>query len=176
MPDRNGARAGMIALGQIVNTHGILGELRLLPYNPDSEAFRPGIQLTLRRGGTQRDLQLRSTRRHRSFVLVTFASIDSMSEAEELVGSEVEIAASALPVPAEGEVYHFQLLGLTVFTTNGEELGIVDEVFTTAANDVVVVRRDGRELLIPYVDDVVRRVDLDAGQIVIEPLPGLLEP
>ena len=175
MADRNGARPDMVALGTIVNTHGIRGELRMLPYNPGSEALRPGTSIVLRRRSQRSDHSLRAVRRHKNFVLLTLADVDSMSAAEELVGAEVEIPVGALPALAENETYHFQLVGLEVVTTAGDVVGLIEEIFTTAANDVCVVRRDGREFLIPYVDSVVRSVDLEAGRLVIEPLPGLLE-
>jgi 16S rRNA processing protein RimM len=175
MPDANGTRPQKVVLGKIVNTHGIRGELRLLPFNPDTEAIQPGSELELRRGSTTRRAAVRATRRHKNFILVTLEGVDTMNAAEELLGSEVEIDADLLPPPEEGEAYHFQLIGLDVVTTGGESVGVVQEVFTTAANDVCVVRRERGEVLIPYVPDIVREVDLEAGRLVIEPIPGLLD-
>jgi len=175
MSDPNGPRPRPVALGKIVNTHGIRGELRLLPFNPDTEAVYPGVELTLRRGATTRVTTVRSVRPHKNLLLVTLEGVDTMNAAEELVGYEVEIDAGALPDLAEGEAYHFQLVGLAVETTAGVHVGVVDEVFSTAANDVCVVRREGGEVLIPYVQDIVREVDLEARRLVIEPIPGLLD-
>ena len=176
MPDRNGARPEMVALGTIVNTHGIRGELKLRPYNPDTEAIAAGVTLHLRRGEQKREIEVRSARRHKNCVLVVLDGVDTMNAAEALVGYEVEVPASALPEPEEGEAYHFQLIGLTAVTTSGEEIGVVEEIFSTAASDICVVRRAGREFLIPYVEEIVRAVDVEGRRLVIEPIPGLLEP
>jgi 16S rRNA processing protein RimM len=176
MPDRNGARPEMVALGTIVNTHGIRGELKVRPYNPDTEALGPGVAVVLRRGEARRPSEVRSARRHKNCVLVVLDGVDTMNAAEALVGYEVEIPAGDLPDPGEGEAYHFQLIGLTAVTTAGEEIGIVEEIFSTAASDICVVRRGGREFLIPYVDEIVREVDLAGRRLVVEPIPGLLEP
>jgi len=174
MADRNGA-AQMVALGAIVNTHGIRGELRMLPHNPTTQAVYPGAKLHLRRGAEDLVFTVRTRRRHKQFLLITFDGIPSIDEAEPLIGAEVEVPADELPATAEGETYHFQLLGLEVVTESGAAVGIVDEVFTTPANDVCVVRRDDREYLIPYVDTVIREVDLERRRLVIHPLPGLLD-
>lgn len=166
----------MVALGRIVNTHGIRGELRVLPYNPDTEALHAGTEVSLRHAGSTRSVRVESSRRHKNLILITIAGIASMTDAEALVGSEVEVAADALPAPSDGEAYHFQLIGLEVITTAGERVGVVEEIFTTAANDVCIVRAEGgREVLIPYVDNIIREVDLDNRKLVIEPIPGLLE-
>lgn len=175
MADPNGARPAKIALGKIVNTHGIRGELRLLPFNPETEAIRPGTALSLRHGGRQREVVVRTVRPHKNLLLVTLEGVETMNAAEELIGCEAEIDAAALPEPGEGEAYHFQLIGLEVITAGGEKVGVVDEVFTTPANDVCVVRREKGEVLIPYVRDIVRTVDLEGRRMVIEPLPGLLD-
>jgi 16S rRNA processing protein RimM len=174
MSDPNGPRR-QIALGKIVNTHGIRGELRLLPFNPDTEAIHPGVVLTIRRGAVERAVAVRTVRPHKNVLLVTLEGVDSMNAAEELVGAEVAIDADALPAPGEGEAYHFQLIGLAVETTAGEHVGVVHEIFTTPANDVCVVRREQGEVLIPYVEEIVRHVDLEARRLVIEPIPGLLD-
>jgi len=175
MPDREGDPPAMVELGKIVNTHGIRGELRMLPYNPLTEAIVAGVEIGLRRGDRRQTVRVRATRPHKNFLLLTLDGVHSMSAAEELLGSEVELPADSLPPPDEGEVYHFQLIGLEVVTTAGERVGVVEEMFATAANDVCVVRHAGREFLIPYIDQIIRQVDLEAGKLIIEPMPGLLD-
>ncbi len=174
MADRSGAPPQMVALGTIVNTHGIRGELRVLPYNPDTEALGSGAAVVLQRGARQRIAEVRAARRHKKFILITVGGVET-SAAQELVGWEIAVPAASLPRPGDGEVYHFQLVGLAVVTTAGEEIGVVEEVLSTAASDICVVRRDGREFLVPFVEPIIRSVDLDGGRLVIEPLPGLLE-
>ena len=165
----------MVSLGKIVNTHGIRGELRVLPFNPATEALRPGIDVGLRRAGTSQPARVRSVRPNKNLLLVGLDGIDSMTAAEAIVGCEIEVPEDSLPAPDEGEVYHFQLLGLEVVTLTGERVGVVEEIFSTGANDVCVVRDGGREHLIPFVDAIIRKVDLEARQIVIDAMPGLLD-
>jgi 16S rRNA processing protein RimM len=173
-PSRH-APAALCALGTIVNTHGICGEVRMLPYNPDSDTVRSGDALTLRWADRVLAVQVRAVRRHKRFRLVVLEGYESATAAEALVGAEVCIDTARLPPLAAGEVYHHDLVGLRVYTLDGRDLGVIDQVMATGSNDVCVVRGSGRERLIPLIADVVREIDLAGGRLVIEPLPGLLD-
>jgi 16S rRNA processing protein RimM len=80
----------------------------------------------------------------------------------------------SLPTLPEGEFYRFQLLGLRVVSTEGQELGTIEDVFSTPENDVYVVRGESGEVLIPAVEDVVTAIDLEARLVTVEVIPGLL--
>lgn len=101
--------------------------------------------------------------------------IDTIEQAQGLRGQTLYIASADLPPTAENEFYYFQVVGLTVETTDGQILGRIDEVFFNGANDVWVVRDGRKEILIPVIDDVVRRIDYDSGRALIEAIPGLLD-
>jgi 16S rRNA processing protein RimM len=165
----------LLPLGPLVNTHGIRGELRLLPYNPDSTTLRPGLRVVLRRDDEQMSRQLTAVRRHKRFLLLTLDGCDSLAAAEALVGCELCVAVDDLPPLRADEVYHYELIGMAVVTTTGESLGSVAQVLTTGANDVCIVRDGAAEHLIPLVASVVREIDRAARRVVVEPLPGLLD-
>ena len=99
-----------------------------------------------------------------------------MNAAQELIGYEVCVRESDLPEAGPGEVYHYELIGMTVVTTAGVEIGLVAEVVPTPANDVCVVRAGAHEHLIPLVAAVVADIDRVHRRLVIDPLPGLIEP
>jgi len=165
-----------IALGKLVRTHGIHGELRCLPYNPATTALQPGRKVVVRRDDSSVEAILLAVRRHKQFLLLGLEGVHSLEAAESLVGGEVCIRAEDLEPPGPREAYHFQLVGLDAVTTTGRTLGRVESVFRTAAHDVCVVRRgDGQELLIPFIDPVIRDVRLEDRKLVIELLPGMLE-
>jgi 16S rRNA processing protein RimM len=162
-------------LGTIVNTHGILGEVRLLPYNPDSDTLQPGQTVVLRWADRAQPARLRSVRTHKRFRLLVVEGVDSATAAETLVGAELCIATAALPAARPGEVYHHSLIGLRVYTLDGRDLGIVDSVMATGSNDVCVVRGESGEHLIPLIEDIVREIDVTGGRLVIDPIAGLLD-
>jgi 16S rRNA processing protein RimM len=166
---------GLIAVGRIVNTHGLRGELRVKLFNPESTAIHSGSEIVLRRDGNESSHRVETTRPHKRFLLVTLAGCGSIDAAEPLVGTELCVAKSELPPAGPDEIYHFDLVGMQVVTTTGEDLGEVVEVMAIDSNDVCIVRGDEGEHLIPMIADVVREIDREQRRLVIEPLPGLLE-
>ena len=115
-------------------------------------------------------------RPHKQLLLVRFAGVDTLNDLEEWIGSLVEIEREALPPTAGDEIYAFEAVGLAVATLAGELLGEVRETLSLPANDVwVVLRPDGRELLIPVIADVVREIDLTSRRATVDPIPGLME-
>jgi 16S rRNA processing protein RimM len=170
------APEALIALGEIVNTHATHGELRVRLFNPHSTTLTRGSLVVLRRGADQHERRIIALRPHKHLMLLTLDGCDSMAAAEALVGCEVCVREHELPPAGPDEVYHYQLLGMTVVTTAGTEIGVVTEVIPIGSSDVCVVRSDTSEHLIPLIADVVRQVDRDNKRLVIDPLPGLLDP
>jgi 16S rRNA processing protein RimM len=166
----------LVELGRIVHRHGVRGELRVLSYNPDSETpfAVPYVILCDADGGRAR-FRVATARRHKKFVLLRLEGISTAEQAESLVGRTVAVRHEDLPPPGADEVYHVDLIGCAVRTDGGEELGTVREMIATGSNDVCVVRGRGREHLIPLVGDVIERIDLVHREIVVRPVPGLLE-
>jgi 16S rRNA processing protein RimM len=119
---------------------------------------------------------IESARWQKGMVYLRLSGIEDREAAAELRGRLLAIAESELEPLPEGQYYRFQLIGLTVISTGGEELGRVTEVLSTGANDVYVVSGDRGELLLPATDEVVREIDLQSGRMLIEALPGLLPP
>jgi 16S rRNA processing protein RimM len=107
--------------------------------------------------------------------LIKLKGIDSTEAGDRLRNQLVQIPTDeAVPLP-EGKYYLYQLIGLKVKTTQGEFLGqVVDVLDTGGANDVYVVRDEKREILIPAIEPVVKQVDLVNGEMVIEPMEGLI--
>jgi 16S rRNA processing protein RimM len=169
------AAGELVELGRIVNTHGIGGEVRVLPHNPADGVLtsRGEVVLTGDDGSVERR-RVHGARRHKRFALLRLEGVASANEAEALVGRGVAIPRAELPAAGDS-VYHIDLIGCAVRTTGGEALGIVQELIVTGSNDVCVVRGGGREVLIPLVADVIASLDVAARQIVVHPLPGLLD-
>jgi 16S rRNA processing protein RimM len=166
----------LVSLGKLVNVHATRGELRMLPYNPDSDTLHAGSRIVLRRGDTQQLHQIIGLRRHRRFLLLTLEGCESMGAAEALVGCEVCVDESDLPPTGPDQIYHHQLIGMQVVTTGGMPVGVIESVLDTPSHSVCVVRSGDVEHLVPFVADVVKAVDREQRQLLIEPLPGMLEP
>jgi len=114
-----------------------------------------------------------STEWRKGKVIIKLNTVDSIEEAQKLRGQPVEIPHSQLHSLPEGQYYHFQLIGLEVWTIQGELLGSIAEILTAESNDNYVVRGANGEILIPAIDDVVKSINLDKRHMVIEPIEGL---
>lgn len=170
-----------ISIGRINNTHGIKGELRISPETDFAEErFRPGQVVaivdkgqTLYEGAT-----IQAARFHKGIYIVKFEDFDDINQVEVYKGARLMISEADLPDLEEGEYYHHQLLGLEVVTSDGQSIGQVKEVLNLPANDVFVVKRPKKQqqdALIPHIHDIVKDVDLDQGQIIIELMEGLID-
>jgi 16S rRNA processing protein RimM len=165
----------LIALGHVVGPHATRGELRVRPFNPDSTTLRAGSAVVLRHGQDCEERRVTAVRRHKHYLLVTLHGCDTMPAAAALKGREVCVHEADLPNIGPDEIYHYELVGMAVLTTTGEDVGTVAEVMTTPSNDICIVRAVEREHLIPLVDSVVKAIDRQRRHLVIDPVPGLLD-
>ena len=108
-------------------------------------------------------------------VRLTLDGLDSRERAALWTGARVSIPERALQPLSEGEFYWRDLIGLRCRTDDGEELGVVEEIWPTGSNDVLVVRRGERTLLLPTLRSLLAGIDLEAGELRIERSSGLLE-
>lgn len=163
-----------LCVGRIVGAHGIRGEVKVLPLTDyPEERFTAGSHLLL--GDERRQCTIRSSRSHKNMVLVVLEGVEDRNQAEELRGSDLFIPQEgAAPLPA-GSYWEHDLLGLQVVTTDGREVGTVEEILHTGSNDVYAVSGPHGQVLVPALKDVVSEVDLAAGRLVIHPVAGLLD-
>ena len=159
-----------ITIGQILAPWGVKGKLKVKVITDFPQRFTPSSKIYINR----QPMTVDSAEQHKGKVIIKLSQIDTIEAAQRLRGQPVEIHRSQLyPLP-EGQYYHFQLIGLEVWTTQGELLGNITEILTAESNDNYVVSGAKGEILIPAIEDVVKSVDLDSRRITIEPIEGLL--
>jgi 16S rRNA processing protein RimM len=165
-------------VGKIVNTQGIKGEVRVISTTDfPEERYKKGniLYLFLPKSGTPLQLTIKNHRKHKNFDLLLFEGYENINEVEKFRDGILKVPESQLSELDEGEFYFHEIIGCLVFTKHGEEVGKITEILTPGANDVWVVKgNNGKELLIPYIDDVVKKVDIKEKIILIDPLEGLL--
>lgn len=168
--------ARLIPLGRFVNTHGVRGELRLLPYALPCQTLKKGITVFLQdKNGQTQPYTVEGARPHSSFILIKLQGIDSLEQAQLLREMIVTVEESILPPLQEGEFYYYQVIGLQVRTTSGKDIGVITQVFFSGGHDIWVVHQEKKEYLIPVIEEVVRTIDIAGEQVTIEPIEGLLE-
>lgn len=165
-------------VGKIVNTHGIRGEVRVISKTDFAEErYAIGNQLYLFMPDVNEPIELtvESHRVHKNFNLLTFKGYGNVNEVEKMKGGILKIREDQLTELEEDEFYFHEIIGCHVFTTNGEEIGKVREILTPGANDVWVIKgKGGKDILIPYIEQIVKKVDIKEQTIIIDPMEGLL--
>lgn len=162
-----------LLIGRVRAPRGIRGELKVGVYPEDVARLEALREVYLSTDGTH--LVRFEVRRARFFagqLLLSLNGIEDRNAAEQWPGALVYVPKEALPL-SEDEYYYHQIEGLTVITSEGELLGRVTEILPTGANDVYVVRGSEGEILLPAIKQVILRVDLAAGIMVVKLMDGL---
>ena len=169
----------LYTVGKIVNTHGIRGELKIVPQTdfPD-ERFAKGSALVFFDPQKQATLPVtvESAREHKKMFMVKFKGFDNINDVEKYKGWLLKVEEKYLSELPDDEFYYHEIIGCTVFTDEGEKLGTISEILSPGANDVWVVEREsGKPVLIPYIDDVVLEVDIEEKRVKVSLMEGLLD-
>lgn len=162
----------MLLAGEVGKPHGIAGEVYVMPISDDPRRFEAGSTLIRANG---RRLTVESARSHRNRFLVKFAGVDDRDGAERLRGALYVRAEDARDLQ-EGEYWPHELIGCRVVRADGADVGEVSDVLPGAAHDLLSVRTDHGDRLVPLVKEIVIGVDVDASTITLDPPAGLLEP
>ncbi len=151
---------------------GIAGEVKVVVLTDFPDRFDAGKSIRIRTAdGRSRTVRIARSRRHRGGILLTLDGVDTRNDAEALRDGEIVIDPEELGALDEGSFYVFDLIGLKVMSEDGRECGEITEVLQGGANDVYVTSTG---LCIPALKDVVARVDLERGEMIIRPVPGLI--
>ncbi len=163
-------------IGEIVNTQGIKGEVRVIPHTDDITRFELLKSVLVLRRGVLEEKEIQSVRYHKKFVLLKFKGIDDINAAEPYKGCELQIPVEqALPC-GENEYYVRDLCGMSVYNEDGELLGALSDVLFTGANDVYVIQPtdpDKKDILLPAIKQCVLDVNVAEKKMTVKLLEGL---
>ena len=167
-----------LKVGKIVNTHSLKGEVKVISSTDfEEQRFEKGTELLITRGNqVVKEVTVESYRTHKNNLLVKFVGIDSIEEAEKLKNLQIKIDSDNIGELEENEFYFHEIIGCEVFDENGKSLGEISEILTPGANDVWVIKsQNGKEILIPYIEDVVKKIDVENKKIDIEVMEGVID-
>ncbi len=163
-----------LAVGRIVRAHGLRGEVSVTLLTDFPERFETTKWVYLGNEFEATPYRLEKYRWHKDNVLLTLAGVADRNAAEQLKGQFVQVPLEeAVPLP-DGLYYFYQLIGLRVESTEGEFLGAITDVLETGANNVYVVQQENREILLPAIPDVVKKIDITQGIMVVQLIEGLI--
>ncbi len=163
-------------VGIITASHGVRGEAKIFPTTDDPKRFRRLKEVLLDAGGKETLLEIESVKFFKKFVILKFKGIDTPEEVQKLRQKSLYVTRENAVRLGRNEYFIADLMGLLVQNEDGEEIGVLREVLETGANDVYIIDlKDGRELLLPAIKECVLNVDVEAGQMRIHILDGLLD-
>lgn len=168
-------------VGKVVNTQALRGEVRVMATTDfPEERFRIGATLAIFNGNKLVEtVEVDGHRLHKNFNLLHFKGKDNINDVEKFKGFDLKVAGTEREADEldENEFYYDDIIGLEVYTTDETYLGKVREITSLPSNDVWAIQRPnkGKDILIPYIEDIVLEIDLDANRVVIDPMDGLID-
>ena len=163
-------------IGQIVNTFGIKGQVKVMPYTDDIKRFDELKQIYIDKKNQLQLFQIEQVSYHKDMVILKLKGIDTIEEAEKYRNCYLKIDRKDPKKIPEGTNYIADLLGLEVYTNDGKELGKLVDIYNSGSCDIYVVKDDnGKQILLPNIPDLKKEIDLVNEKIVVYPIKGLLD-
>lgn len=164
----------LLQVGIITTTHGLRGEVKVFPTTDEPARFKKlkTVILDTEMGNTE--LEIESVRFFKNMVILKFKGIDDINDVEKYRKRGLFVTRANAVELKENEYFIADLIGLSVISDEGEELGEIKNVLKTGANDVYVIAKEGaKDLLVPAIHECVRKVDIFGGRMEVHLLPGL---
>ena len=158
-----------LEIGQIVNTFGIKGMVKVKPFTDDISRFDKLKTIYIQKKQEKKEYSIEEVKYHKQMVLLKLKDINDIDKAETLRGSYILVDRDKEEPLEEGIYYIVDLLGLEVFSDEGNLLGKVDDIFNTGSNDIYVIKDE-----LPGTKEVIKDVNLKEGKIIVHLIPGLL--
>ena len=162
-------------IGQIVNTNGLKGFVKVKPFTDDIKEFETFETIYVQKKTELIEFKIESVRYAKNMVLLKLKGIDDIDSAEALKNLYIKVSREQLPELQENSYYIVDLLECEVVTVEGECLGKMDDVFNTGSNDIYVVKNgEGKQILLPAIKEVIKNVDIPNRKITVKLMEGLI--
>ena len=164
-----------LEIGQIVNTFGIKGIVKVKTFTDDIKRFDNLKTVYIEKNNTQKEYEIEEVKYHKDMVLIKFKGVDTVEQAELLRNAYLTISRDSVEKLEEGRYYIVDMLGLEVYTDEQVLLGTLDDIFNTGSNDIYVVKdKQGKQILLPAIQDVIKQIDMENRKMIVHLLPGLV--
>ena len=165
-----------LEIGQIVNTFGIKGEVKVKPFTDDIKRFDKLKKINIEQKNSKKEYEIENIKYHKDMVILKLKGIDQIEQAELLRNSYLKIDRNEEEPLEENTYYIVDLLGLSIYTEEGILLGILDDIYNTGSNDIYVVKDSlGKQTLLPAIQDVIKEIDIENQKIIVHVMKGLLD-
>lgn len=165
----------LLQVGVITTTHGVRGEVKVFPTTDDAGRFKKLKAVILDTGKEKRNLEIEGVKFFKQFVILKFKGLDNMNDVEGYRQKKLYVTRANAVRLQKDEYFIADLIGLRVYDEADEEIGILEDVLETGANDVYSIKlKNGEELLLPAIKQCVLDVDIENARMKIHVLEGLL--
>ena len=165
----------LLQVGVISSTHGVRGEVKVFPTTDDVKRFKKLKKVILDTGKEQLPLEIEGVKFFKQFVILKFRGIDNINDIEKYKGKSLLVDREHAVKLKKDEYYIADMIGMDVFTEEGELFGALKDVMETGANDVYIIEMtDGKEVLVPAIKQCILDVDIENRKMVIHLLEGLV--
>ena len=164
-----------LEIGQIVNTFGIKGFVKVNPFTDNINRFDDLKKVYIKNKSQKYELEIEKVKYHKNMVLIKFKGIDKVEDAESLRNSYILVNRKDEKTLNKDTYYIVDLLGLDVYTDEGELLGKLEDIYNTGSNDIYVVKNElGKQILLPAIKDVIKEINIENRKIIVHIINGLL--
>ncbi len=162
-------------IGQIVNTFGIKGMLKVNPFTDDTSKFEKIGSILVDKKGNLLEMQIEEVKYSKNQVLLKLKGIETIEEAEKYRNCYLKLPRDKEEELPEDTYFIADLIGLEVITDEGQILGKVDDIYNSGANDIYVIKNElGKQILLPAIKEVIKKIDLEQEKITVHLLKGLV--
>lgn len=164
-----------LEIGQIVNTFGIKGMVKIKPFSEDITRFDRLEKVYVKNKIGKKIYEIEEVKYHKNMVLIKFKGIENPEDANLLRDSYLLVDRADEEPLEEGTYYIVDMIGLEVFDEDNKLLGKLEDIFNTGSNDIYVVKDEqGKQILLPAIKDVIKKVDMDNKKVIVHLIPGLI--
>ncbi len=165
-----------LEIGQIVNTFGIKGMVKVKPFTDDiKKRFDNLKKVYVQNKNTRKEYEIEEVKYHKEMVLIKFKGIENPDDANLLRNYYLVVDRNNEEPLEEGTYYIVDMIGLEVYTDEGEKIGILDDVFNSGSSDIYVVKNElGKQILLPAIEDVIKNIDMEQRKMIVHLIPGLM--
>lgn len=164
-----------LEIGQIVNTFGIKGMVKVKPFTDNIERFSNLEKIYIKNKSGQTEYKIQEIKYHKNMVLIKFEGIENPEQADLLRNSYLIVDRETEEPLEPGRYYIVDMIGLDVFTDDNEYLGKLEDIYNTGSNDIYVVKNElGKQVLLPAIEDAIKNIDMDNKKVIVHLIPGLV--
>jgi len=166
----------LLLVGKVIKPHGFKGLLRVWSYARTIDSFLHSGTVFIKQDNQEPvEYPVLDVKPHKNIFLMRVKGIDTFEKADNLRGADIIVEKDHLTRNSDDEYYWFELIDLKVYLDTGKYLGSIKEIIPTGSNDVYVVKQNDSEFLIPAIHEVVKKIDLAKGEMIVSAMDGLLD-